>query len=71
MSIRDNEHYDNSSDMIERIRRLREAAERKMNAFGNPAEYDVRIIHGNKGQSNADRQMTLPLEAIDETRSAS
>lgn len=71
MSIRDNEHYDNSTDMIERIRRLREAAERKMNAFGNPADYDVRIIHGHKGQSSADRQMTLPLEAIDEIRSAS
>jgi hypothetical protein len=50
---------------------LREAAERKMNTFGDPADYDVRIIHGHKGQSNADRQMTLPLEAIDETRSAS
>jgi hypothetical protein len=71
MSIRDNEHYDNSSDMIERIRRLREAAERKMNTFGDPADYDVRIIRGHNGQASADRQMTLPLEAIDETRFAS
>jgi hypothetical protein len=31
----------------------------------------VRIIRGHKGQFGADRQMTLPLEAIDETRSAS
>lgn len=71
MSLRDNEHYDNSSDMVERIRRMREAAERKMNAFGNPADYDVRTIRGHKDEPLAMRQMDLPLEAIDETRSAS
>jgi hypothetical protein len=43
MSLRDGGHYDDSMDMIERIRKLKEAAERKMNAFGNPSEYDVRI----------------------------
>ena len=43
---RDSEHYEDSRDMIERIRKLREAAERKMNAFGDPSEYDIRIIHG-------------------------
>jgi hypothetical protein len=35
-------------DMIERIRKLKEAADRKMNAFGDPSEYDVRIIRGRK-----------------------
>lgn len=51
MSIRDSDHYDDSQDMIERIRKLREAAERKMNAFGDPSDYDVRIIRGRKGAS--------------------
>lgn len=51
MSIRDSEHYDDSQDMIERIRKLREAAEKKMNAFGDPADYDVRIILGRKSES--------------------
>ena len=48
MSLRDGGHYDESMDMIERIRKLKEAAEKKMNAFGNPADYDVRIIRGRK-----------------------
>ncbi len=48
MSLRDGGHYDESMDMIERIRKLKEAAEKKMNAFGNPADYDVRIIRGQK-----------------------
>jgi len=48
MSIRDSEHFDDSQDMIARIRKLREAAEKRMNAFGDPADYDVRIIRGRK-----------------------
>ncbi len=56
MSIRDSDHYDDSSDLIELIRKLREAAERKMNAFGDPAEYDVRIIHGRKPVAEAEKQ---------------
>ena len=48
MSSRDNEHYEDSQDMITRVRKLREAAEKKMNVFGNPADYDVRIIRGRK-----------------------
>ena len=48
MSNRDSEHFDDSQDMIARIRKLREAAEKKMNAFGDLADYDVRIIRGRK-----------------------
>lgn len=48
MSDRDSEHYDHSEDMIARIRKLRDAAEKKMNAFGDPAGYDVRILRGRK-----------------------
>ena len=51
MSIRDSDRYDDSADMIERIRKLREAAEAKMNAFGDPAGYNVRIIRGRKSES--------------------
>jgi hypothetical protein len=58
MSIRDSEHYDDSQDMIERIRKLREAAERKMNAFGNPVDYDIRIIRGRKTVAGAETQST-------------
>jgi hypothetical protein len=53
VSIRDSEHYEDSHDMIERIRKLRDAAEKKMNAFGDPSGYDVRIIRGRKSELEA------------------
>ena len=56
MSSRDGEHYEESHDMIERIRKLREAAEKKMNAFGDPADYDVRIIRGRKSELAAEKE---------------
>ena len=56
MSSRDGEHFDDSHDMIERIRKLREAAEKKMNAFGDPADYDLRVIRGRKSELAAERE---------------
>jgi hypothetical protein len=53
MSMRNSEHYEDSHDMIERIRKLRDAAEKKMNAFGDPAGYDVRIVRGRKSELQA------------------
>lgn len=50
MSSPDSEHFDDSQDMIARIRKLREAAEKKMDAFGDPAGYDVRIVRGRKSE---------------------
>jgi hypothetical protein len=55
MSTRDGDQYEDSQDMIERIRKLREAAERRMNAFGDASEYDVRVIHGRKGEPGTQR----------------
>jgi hypothetical protein len=54
MSSRDSEHFEDSQDMIARIRKLREAAEKKMNAFGDPDGYDVRIIRGRKSELEED-----------------
>ncbi len=54
MSSRDSEHYEDSQDMIARIRKLREAAEKKMNGFGDPAGYDVLVIHGRKSERKAE-----------------
>ena len=43
-------YYDDSDDMIERVRRAREAFDRKVNAFQGPdwPYYDKRIIVGKK-----------------------
>lgn len=53
MQVRDSEHFEDSHDMIERIRKLRDAAEKKMNAFGDPTGYDVRVIRGRKSELEA------------------
>jgi hypothetical protein len=68
---RSRRYYDDSDDMIERIRRTREAFERKANAFQGPdwPYYDKRIIVGKKkkpedsatGEASQD-QPTLPVE---------
>ncbi len=47
---RSRRYYEDSDDMIERVRRAREAFERKANAFQGPdwPHYDKRIIQGKK-----------------------
>jgi hypothetical protein len=47
---RNKRYYDDSDDMVERIRRARETFEKKANAFQGPdwPYYDKRIIQGKK-----------------------
>jgi hypothetical protein len=47
---RNKRYYDDSDDMVERIRRTRESFEKKANAFQGPdwPYYDKRIIQGKK-----------------------
>lgn len=47
---RNGRYYDDSDDMVERIRRAREAFEKKANAFQGPdwPHYDKRVIVGMK-----------------------
>ena len=40
-------------DLIERIRRMRDAAQREMDKFGDPAGYDTRVIVGQQRRSSA------------------
>ncbi len=56
-------YYDDSDDMIERVRRAREAFERKANAFQGPdwPYYDKRIIVGKKkkpGEGSASSEIS-------------
>ena len=48
----DSPYDDRSPDLIARIRKMREAAERRMNAFGKIADYDVRRVEGQKSQAS-------------------
>lgn len=40
------EYMDFSNDHVARIRAAKAAAQREMESFGDPSEYDVVIIHG-------------------------
>jgi hypothetical protein len=46
--LHEDQYMDRTQDHVARIRELREAAEQKMNAFGNPAEYETEILRGRK-----------------------
>ena len=48
----DNPYDDRSPDLIARVRKMREAAERRMNAFGKIADYDVRRVACHKSQAS-------------------
>ena len=48
-SSRDHEkYYDDSDDLVERVRRAKEAAQRKIEEFGDPSEYIVTKIYGRR-----------------------
>jgi hypothetical protein len=68
MNTRESDHYEDSQDMIERIRKLREAAERKMNAFGDVSEYDVRVIHGRRGKPGTQRDFPFQTQPTAEVK---
>jgi hypothetical protein len=40
------DYLDRSNDLVARVRAAREAAQRKMEEFGDPSEYEVTIIRG-------------------------
>jgi hypothetical protein len=63
----DSEHeqyYGRSPDHVARVRAAREAAQRKMEEFGDVSEYDITIIHGQlKEEPNNDEpQPSLDFE---------
>jgi|SRR5215472_8919 len=53
---RDHRYYDDSDDMVERIRRAREAFDRKTRAFQGPdwPHYEKRVIVGQKKKEDMD-----------------
>ena len=42
----DEQHFDRSLDHVARVRAAKEAAQRKMEEFGDASEYDITIMHG-------------------------
>jgi hypothetical protein len=51
-SAEDEELYmDRSGDLVARVRRAKEAAQREMESFGDVSEYEVTNLHGQKRES--------------------
>jgi hypothetical protein len=48
------QYLDRSFDLVARVRAAKEAAQRKMEEFGDVSEYDVTIIYGQKKESHPD-----------------
>jgi hypothetical protein len=49
----DDRYIDRSDDLVARVRAAREAAQRRMDAFGDVSEYEVRVVHGRKNEPQA------------------
>jgi hypothetical protein len=58
----ENPYEDRTQDLIERIRRMRDAAQREMDKFGDSVGYDTRKIAGQKKMRDK-----LPKPAGEET----
>jgi hypothetical protein len=63
---RDRHYYDDSDDMVQRIRRAREAFEKKTKAFQGPdwPHYEKRIIVGQKKKEDMDPSLFQDDSAV-------
>lgn len=60
------EHMDYSADHVARVRAAKAAAQRAMEAFGDPSEYDVVILQGRLKEEPAASPSQSPLDFQDE-----
>ena len=59
----DEQYFDRSLDHVARVRAAKEAAQRRMEEFGDVSEYDITIIHGQlKEEPSEDKQPSLDFE---------
>ena len=57
------QYADRSFDHVARVRAAKEAAQRRMEEFGDVSEYDVTILHGQlKEEPAVDSQPTLEFQ---------
>ncbi len=56
------QYYDRGDDLVERVRRAKEAAQRKMDEFGDRSEYEVRIVQGRKKRERPEPESGSAVE---------
>ena len=54
--LHDDQYLERTPDLVAKIRKLREAAEKEMNRFTCVADYDVRHIIGQKPKASPDSE---------------
>jgi hypothetical protein len=64
----DERYYDRSDDLVARVRAARAAAQREMEAFGDPSEYDITIIHGQKKEDPAGSANLVSVDIVNARR---
>ena len=62
------QYLERTSDLVARVRKLREAAEKQMNRFTKPDDYDVRRVIGQKpkgdDQATSSRTRARPAQLV-------
>jgi hypothetical protein len=62
--MNDDPYVDRTPDLIERVRKLRDEAEKKMNRFTRLADYEVRRLVGRKTSENRQTAIDFPSEIM-------
>jgi hypothetical protein len=61
------DYLDHSDDLVARVRRAKEAAQRKMEEFGDPSEYEIIIIRGHgpkESPTTTIEEVTQPSDSV-------
>lgn len=67
--LHEEQHLDRTPDLVSKVRKLREEAEKKMNRFTRADDYDVRYVqgHGSKHAQSAEGAIAAGLSAIQDS----
>ena len=60
----DDSSLDRTPDLISKIRKLREVAEKEMNRFTSAADYDVRRVVGQKSRTEVPAQVATSVATV-------
>jgi len=66
--LNEDQYVERIPDLVARILKMREAAEKEMNRFTRVADYDMRRVVGQKPKALASAETTLPSPAVERTK---
>jgi hypothetical protein len=66
--LNEDQYMERTPDLVAKIRKMREAAEKEMNRFTRIADYDVRRVVGQKPKTSPVSSETVPPSPANERR---